>query len=78
MRIGTDGDSVCGQILTDPAHDLQEGEGDDAFVTVQVSRELMAQLQTWSNPVRIMVIPPIPGEDNHQMLFELYECEKNA
>lgn len=35
---------------------MAEGVGPDAWVTVQMSRELVEQLRDWSEPVQVRVI----------------------
>lgn len=45
-----------------------EGVGPDAFVTVRVSREMLAILSDgWSPPVRVRISPDASGEATHTM-----------
>lgn len=70
---------MCGRTLTDPVHDLQEGEGDDAFVTVQFSRELIEQLELKpSEPVTVMIIPPSIARDHYELIATRHKCERPA
>lgn len=58
--------------------ECKEGEGDDAFVTVRVSRELLAMLlNQWSAPALLMIIQPSPGNDHYEMVVANHECEKS-
>lgn len=60
------------------SEERKEGESDDAFVTVRVSRELLAMLlNQWSAPVFLMIIQPPPGNDHYEMIVAGHECEKS-
>lgn len=45
------------------------------FVTVQVSRELLAQMtQGWSPPVQVRIEPPAVAGGHHEMVARTHEC----
>lgn len=53
----------------------REGEGLDAFVTVKVSRELLAILsEHWSVPVRIKIFPPVAPDTHYEMMAMLADA----
>lgn len=58
----------------------KEGEGDDAFVTIRMSRELVAILSSgWSQPVRLLLAPSVSGNPNeHELIATRHECEKRS
>ncbi len=52
----------------------QEGVGEDAFVTVRVSREMLALLSDgWSPPVRVRIDPLLEDGTTHTMTAMRHE-----